>query len=224
LGQLSCITAYGGLSLFEGKFLLFLFLVAYQYFAGNYFNAYNKNYYMKPIPFLLLITLFISFQSNAQIAGAPAAGKLVTGERKGWPSEDRYAFISECITTAKEFLPEHGARYYCYCMQERIEKKYPNVDDVADKIETIMEQPGVKKDAQECVDGKWSSDEREEFLASCIDSAKPNVGEKQAKIYCECMLFKVEKAFPNSGDATRLTADELATPAWKKKVQECNEF
>jgi hypothetical protein len=178
---------------------------------------------MKKISLLSLATLLLTLQLFAQTAGAPAGGKPV-GERKGWPSQERYDFITECITAAREYLPAHSARFYCYCMQERIEKKYPNVADIEGKVETIMEEPGVKTDAEQCVDGKWSEGDREEFLSSCISSATPNVGEKQAKVYCECMLFKVEKAFPNAGDAGALTPEKLSTPAWKKKVQECNEF
>lgn len=179
---------------------------------------------MKRTTLLLLMTVFVVAHSNAQNAGAPAGGKPATGERKGWPSDDRYAFIDECIKTAKVDLPEHQARYYCYCMQERLEKRFPDVADIEKMADTLMDMPEVRKMATECVQGTWSGEDRETFLAKCIDKAKGKVEEQKAWIYCECMLFKVEKIFPTLKEADKLTSSELATPAWKKRVQDCSDF
>ena len=68
-------------------------------------------------------------------------------------------------------MSEDSARFYCYCMQEKIESKYPTVE-VASKItEEDMNSAAWQKDIKGCLGGTWGSDEREAFISSCIESA-----------------------------------------------------
>jgi|CXWL01.1.fsa_nt_gi hypothetical protein len=147
------------------------------------------------------------------------------GEKKGWPSSERYAFISECIKEAKVSLSEDSARFYCYCMQERVEKKYPTIEEAAKITEADMQSEAWQKDIKSCLGGFWGTAEREEFLSNCISSAqKGEISGEKAKTYCECMLYKIEIEFPNPVDAGNLTPEKLSSPEWKKIIQGCLDF
>ncbi len=174
--------------------------------------------------FILCAIVLFAGKLNAQSGGAPAGGAPITGEKKGWPSAERYAFIKECIGTAKVNLSEDAARYYCYCMQERLEIKYPTIAEAEKITEADMQEAEFQKNIKECQEGRWATEEREAFLSNCINSAKAGLGEEKAKTYCECMLFKVEKAYPNPEDAVKLTEEKMSTPAWKKTIQACSDF
>ncbi len=163
----------------------------------------------------LVISLLFINKSFAQEAG----------ERKGWPSIERYSFISECIREAKAGYSEDTARFYCYCMQERVETKYPGIEEAAKISEADMQSETWKKDIRSCLGGFWGTSEREAFLTECMGSAqKAGVSEEKSKTYCECMLYKVEIKFPNPIDAGELTEEKLNSPEWKKIIQGCLDF
>ena len=148
-----------------------------------------------------------------------------TGEKKGWPSAERYTFISECITSAKEAMSVDSARFYCYCMQEKIEAKYPTTDEAAKISEADIQSPEWQKVVKSCLNGFWTTSDREIFLSSCIESVqKGGLSEEKSKSYCECMLFKIEIRFPKAADSESLTPEKLNSPEWKKIVQGCLEF
>ena len=147
-----------------------------------------------------------------------------SGEKKGWPSVERHAFITECIATAKVNMSEDSARFYCYCMQEKVERKYPTIEEASKISGNDMQSPEWQRDIKSCLGGTWGSKERSGFLSNCIVSAKDGVGEGKAKTYCECMLFKIEIRYPDPADADKLTAEKLSSPEWKKILQGCLDF
>lgn len=148
-----------------------------------------------------------------------------TVEKKGWPSEERSAFITECIKSAKEGMSEDSARSYCYCMQFKVEAKYPTIEEAGKITEADMESAEWKKDIKNCLSvGSWSSKDHAEFLSNCIGSAKEGMGEEKATAYCECMMSKVESKYPNPADAGNLTKEKLNSPEWKKIIKECLDF
>jgi hypothetical protein len=182
--------------------------------------------------YTLLACILFASKLTAQTAGEPATGskpitgsKPTPGEKKGWASSERYSFIKECINEAKGGMSEDSARFYCYCMQERMEKKYPTVDEVAKLTEEDMQSPAFQKDIEECFGGTWGTEDRETFLDECVKTATTTVGAEKAQSYCECMLFKIEKAFPIATEAFKhLTPERLNTTEWKKIVQGCRDF
>jgi len=148
-----------------------------------------------------------------------------TGEKKGWPSSERYAFITECIKSARKGMSEDTARFYCYCMIFKMEEKYPTVEEAASLTEEKLMSPEWQKEIQACLQGYWNSMDRNAFIKDCISSAKEGLGEEKAKNYCECMLYKVETRFPDPGKAaTELTEEKLNSTEWKKIIQSCLEF
>jgi hypothetical protein len=170
---------------------------------------------MKKILLTCLVSFLFSYNSVAQ----------QTGEKKGWPSVERYAFITECIREAKGGMSEDSARFYCYCMQYGVEKKYPAIEEASKIKEGDMQSEAWQKDIKGCLGGFWGTAERETFLSNCIESViKGGKDGVTAKSYCECMSFKVEIKYPNPADVKELTAEKLNTPEWKKNIQECLDF
>jgi hypothetical protein len=148
-----------------------------------------------------------------------------TAEKKGWPSSERYSFISECIKTAKASMSEDSARSYCYCMQEKMEIKYPTVDEASKITAEDLQSAAWKKEINSCLGtAKWDSAYRAGFMSQCVAAARKSMEEQKAKKYCECMMFKIESKFPNTADVEKLTAEKLSTPEWKKKIQDCLDF
>ncbi|HEX7904700.1 MAG TPA: hypothetical protein VF487_12545 [Chitinophagaceae bacterium] len=170
----------------------------------------------KILPVQFIISLLFISNCFAQQAG----------EKKGWPSSERYVFISECIKTAKTGMGEDSARFYCYCMQDKIETKYPTVAEAAKITDADMQSPEMKKEISSCMYGYWTKEDREAFVSNCITSAqKGGLSEEKSKNYCECMLFKVEMKFPKTTDAKKeLTPEKLSSPEWKKLIQGCLDF
>ena len=147
-------------------------------------------------------------------------------EKKGWPSNERYSFISECLRTAKASLNEDSARFYCYCMQEKLELKFPAIEDASKLTAADLASPEWRKEIQSCRTGigQWSSKDRSDFLNDCIDAAKGRLGDAKARSYCECMLFKTEKKYPDPAEAAMITEEIMQSPEWKKMIKDCLDF
>jgi len=147
-----------------------------------------------------------------------------TGEKKGWPSKERYSFIEACINTAKKSMSNDSARFYCFCMQEKLEIKYPDTSDAFKITADEMATPEWKKEVRNCLVGTWTKANRDEFLNSCTNAAKEGLGADKAKNYCECMLFKMEKIYPNPDDAAKVSSEDLKTDYWKNLIKSCIDF
>ncbi len=165
-----------------------------------------------------ILSLFLLFYTCMQVSAQ-------TGENKGWPSVERYGFISECIKAAQKGMSEDTARFYCYCMLFKMEAKYPTIEETAGMTEEKMMSPEWQKEIQVCLKGYWISKDRNDFLTNCINSAKDGLGEEKAKNYCACMLYKVEVMFPDaSAMADQITKEKINSPEWKKIIQSCLDF
>lgn len=174
----------------------------------------------------LSLSLFVfALLLNAVNISAQEGGEKAT-EKKGWPSEERYAFVRECIKTASVNMSSDSARYYCYCMQFKVEVKYPTIEQASKITQADMQSPDWQKDIKACFPGGlWSAADRSDFMKECVNTAKENLSADKAKTYCECMLFKVEENFPNPEIAGKeLTEELLKTPLWKKIIQQCLDF
>ena len=116
------------------------------------------------------------------------------------------------------------ARFYCFCMLEKIEARFPDVNDAAKLSEKDINSAEWKKEIKICLSGNWTKVQREEFLTECINTAKESKGEEKSKSYCECMLFKIEKMYPNADDASRITEADLKSESWQKIIKDCLDF
>ena len=110
-------------------------------------------------------------------------------------------------------------------MQQKIETKYPTIEQAVKITEADMESAGWQQEIKNCLGGFWATKERAAFLSSCIASSKEGgMSDVKSKNYCECMLFKIENKFPDPEDAEKLTPEIPATPEWKKIIQTCLDF
>ncbi len=114
---------------------------------------------MKKIVLYSLISILFLSKSFAQEAGEPG--------KKGWPSVERYSFIAECIKSAKVGMSEDSARSYCYCMLEKIETKYPTIEEAGKITDADMQSAEWQKDIKDCLASisKWSAIDRSDFLS-----------------------------------------------------------
>jgi hypothetical protein len=55
---------------------------------------------------------------------------------------------------------------------------------------------------------KWPQEEIKAFRESCFENAKAGIGEEKAVKYCECMLEKIMKKYPDVYDAEKITMAE----------------
>ena len=55
---------------------------------------------------------------------------------------------------------------------------------------------------------RWASEDQEEFRKSCFENAKTGIGEAKARKYCDCMLEKVMKRYPDVNDTEKMTMGE----------------
>jgi hypothetical protein len=157
------------------------------------------------------------------ISSVSGQGNATDSVKKSWSLADRTEFISACVNTAKTSMGTDSARYYCYCMQSKVEAKFSDPRE-ADKL-TAADFNTVEwqKEIKACLSGGvWTKKEREEFISSCINSAKENgQTETKAKNYCECTQFKVEKRYPNTTDLDKITEEELKSDFWAKLMASC---
>lgn len=158
------------------------------------------------MPILLLLTCFMTMQLFAQ--------------ESNWTSKDRNDFVVECVKAAKAGMSEDSAKYYCYCMLTKIEAKYPDTKDAATISEADMASPEWRKMIESCLGKYWTNDQRNEFMFSCT-SAATQLGEENAKYYCECMMYKIENKYHSYAEASKITAQTLQKPEWQKLIRSC---
>ena len=59
--------------------------------------------------------------------------------------------------------------------------------------------------------GKWSDQERSEFMTSCMDQGrKQNIDDATSKKYCDCMLDRFQQAYTSQAEATKVSLNEIA--------------
>jgi hypothetical protein len=80
--------------------------------------------------------------------------------------------------------------------------------------------PGAPPPATTVTKG-WASSERASFISECTRTAKASMSEDSARHYCYCMEEMMEIKYPNSGDAGKITKEELQSPEWKKLINNC---
>jgi hypothetical protein len=175
---------------------------------------------MKRSSLILILVMAVALSSRSQSGGDNKTAEI----KKGWSSHYRQQFLADCTDEARKGMSLDSAKFYCYCISEKIEAKYPDTSNIP--IDEIQESEAWKKEIVACLNtlGKWTADDRIEFINNCIETATPGIGEKAAKSYCECMQYKVERKLPKREDIEKLTADLLKTPEWQKLMKSCLDY
>jgi hypothetical protein len=68
-------------------------------------------------------------------------------------------------------------------------------------------------------ENQWYEEDKKEFLKDCEKpSNHPDITKEKVKIYCECMMEKIMKKYPNYRDTFGKTKEEF-----KDMMKECDE-
>lgn len=57
-----------------------------------------------------------------------------TNYSSGWSKTEKNQFMNTCISTASKRVSQSRAEEYCSCMQEKIERKYPDYNEMNSKM------------------------------------------------------------------------------------------
>ena len=66
---------------------------------------------------------------------------------------------------------------------------------------------------------KWSTEEENEFLSGCVDSAKVKLSEAAAFAQCKCILNQLKQNFPNMDSAVPALMDVKRVAAFVEKCK-----
>ena len=154
-------------------------------------------------PFLLCIALLLF---------------VVAYSQSKWTTADYAGFIKTCLANSPAGVSADSSKYFCYCMVLKMEQKHP---DPADIGKAELNSAEWQKDILSCMGLKWTKEYRDNFINSCIASAKDGIGEEKAASYCECMLFRLQNMYPTTEEVDKLTAEDLAKPELQKMARSC---
>ena len=130
----------------------------------------------------------------------------------GWASEERVSFMNSCMSQVS--WSRDSAFGYCSCVLQRVESRYPTAVDARE-----LPHDTIVLWAKQCLSpgGKtvaWNEAYRKNFLDNCEQTFLKSPGTTKAKAvsYCNCMLKKIEAAYPNPLDASQMSTDKVK--AW----------
>jgi len=131
---------------------------------------------------------------------------------KGWTENNLQSFINTCIEENRVSIGEEKVKQYCQCMQDSVKAQYPNYRDV-EKLTMSRNQ----EISNNCLPKGWSADEKTMFMKSCADT-RQEMGDTpdQARIYCDCMMRKIQDKYPDITKAGSIPNEEMRSMA-----QEC---
>jgi|GEM_PF-4336494 len=55
----------------------------------------------------------------------------------------------------------------------------------------------------------WTKAQQKKFFNQCAETASKQVGQERAQEYCNCMMKKIEKRYPNADDINQMTESEI---------------
>lgn len=193
----------------------------------TYLNKNSRNLYSH---FILLLCLISGTGPCilAQSEKSPAQDTLKQ-IKWGWSQEDRKKNLYICVVEAAKYTHEIKARAYCACVLEKVEMKFPDINDyekfAAQGQKAMVEyfQNDFKKCSAMYIKNSddviadtihWTKANEEIFKNTCTENLKKDAqGKLNAEKFCECYLDKVKYRFPNYADYMKLSFDPV-------KVQE----
>ena len=58
---------------------------------------------------------------------------------------------------------------------------------------------------------KWTDKDKSEFVSGCLNKMIKEMGESKAKSYCNCLMDKIVKKYPNANDVKYIKYDSSVT-------------
>lgn len=147
-----------------------------------------------------------------------------------WSKTYRDKFVEGCVTKASEKVSQSEAYSYCSCMATKVEAKYPNESTVDNSltsadIETMRvgclpntstqnnpsyNQPNNSNNSNNYNNQSWSVADQNEFMDNCTPGASKSLGASQGSSYCDCMLRKLMREYPNSKDVGNVSKEHMS--------------
>ena len=154
------------------------------------------------------------------------AGAQENVSKAGWSMSDRKDFFYACEEEASHVFSRDTARYYCFCMQESMESRFPNIADASKVNADDLKSPEMEAAARDCITGKWPTAEKEAFMKDCVQSAFENLKDTaKAGVYCSCMMFKLEKKYPDINELLSIFNDTfMESDFFKEILKNCLEY
>ena len=135
-----------------------------------------------------------------------------------WSKKFRDKFTQECITKVSESVSEAEALRYCSCLTEKVEAKYPDEDEV----QSSLSQEDIESMKPDClaltsvqnsgsaVNSKgWSAQDQRDWMNNCVPGADKALGTSAANNYCDCMMRKLMKDYPDAKDIGSVSQSHL---------------
>ncbi|MBA3827824.1 MAG: hypothetical protein H0X33_02710 [Taibaiella sp.] len=80
---------------------------------------------------------------------------LLASCKNTWTQDDKDMFYQACIDDANSWAGSPvKAKAYCDCMQDKMIKKYPSVNDALEKIDTVINDPELRSCKEEVMGKK----------------------------------------------------------------------
>ena len=149
----------------------------------------------------------------------------------GWSKTYRDKFVQGCVNKATEKVSESEAFSYCNCMAAKVEAKYPNETDVDSRLtssdienmktgclsNSTQSNPQYNNPNNNPNDNtnsqNWSMADQREFMDNCTPGASKTLGTGPATNYCDCMMKKLMKEYPNSKDVGNVSSTHMSVLA-----------
>lgn len=88
---------------------------------------------------------------KAMVNDCLGIGKSSASTSSGWSRKDQLDFVNSCVREAKRGgMEDLDAQSYCDCMQYKIEKLYPDINDANKLTEADLNSPSMKKMIRDC--------------------------------------------------------------------------
>ena len=150
--------------------------------------------------------------------GVMADGSDKSSVIVSWSKKFRDKLTQECITKVSQKLSATEAFRYCNCLTEKVEAKYPDEDEVQSNlsqadIESMkpdcLALTSVQNDRSAANSQGWTAEDQREWMNNCTPDAGKTLGAAAANNYCDCMMRKLIKEYPDPKDIGSVSQTHL---------------
>ena len=142
---------------------------------------------------------------------------LLSACSSGWTEEERSAFRQSC-TGAAQMASDAWPEQTCACLTEKLEKRYPNPNDMTELLDSLQKDPVLLFDKYpECrvmnfeTPAEWNERSERAFINSCGTLVAQ--GQVKDTATCACVLDKVKRRFPTTQRMQRVNTEIMRSIA-----------
>ena len=185
---------------------------------------------MKPQYFILIISFVMLGSCKPKTNSSSGFDQLNMGNNtsktndnnsKKWSKTYWNKIFKELTGYAeKNNVPNGYIFNYVSCVITSLEQKFPNenVDPQNEEAQKILKsceseysnsQPNSNSSNSNNSTKVWSAADQQEFLDNCVPGASKSLTPRAGKDYCNCMLQKLMKEYPDSKDVSNASERHL---------------